>query len=557
MAGDAVGAARARSRAARRSHRAARPTAWSPSSTGSRTTRRARCSSSRPTVSARPRTRPLTPVGLRDPAAVLAAFPAPTVAYWDGPAVGAGAELLLAADLRVAGPDAPLAFPEVGAGELPCWGGTQRLPRLAGIAAALRLLVVGDTFAVDELVRVRARRARRRRRRGRGSRRPCSRGAPRAQAAARDAVQRGRDLTLHDALRLEADLNLLIATTDDRAEGIAAFFEKRAPRLHRRVSTARGRPARGSGRVARAGRPRRPPRSPLPADGASRRRPVAARAGPATLPAPGRLLRTADGWVHPGPPTAWADFAAMAMSLGARDRRRRRAARRRRCSPSTRSTPRPPRGCSPRPRCAPTAAPAPLVPEIGARPDLARRGGGRCSAPRGRRRSSGLLLRTLGAHVVRVDDPRRTIRSRCATRSPPARRGSRPTSTTAAGRDAARVRLLGRVDLLVDGYTPRVLANAGLDDDVLDRDFPRLRTPAHRRVRRRRPPRVRPRGRVPRRMGRAPRPAAARSVRSPTRWPAARRAAPPSRSLAAMRGRGPRLARRRGRSPARGERGDG
>ena len=70
-----------------------------------------------------------TPTGLRDPASLLAAFPAPTVAVWNGPAVGAGAELLLAADLRVIGPDASMAFPEVGAGELPCWGGTQRLTR--------------------------------------------------------------------------------------------------------------------------------------------------------------------------------------------------------------------------------------------------------------------------------------------------------------------------------------------------------------------------------------------------------------------------------------------
>jgi enoyl-CoA hydratase/carnithine racemase len=173
-----------------------------------------------------------TPVGLRDPAALLAAFPAPTVAVWNGPAVGAGAELLLAADLRVIGPAATMAFPEVGDGELPCWGGTQRLTRAGGVALALRMLVVGDVVDADVLARS-------------GlvildaDPSGCadaladqlSRGAPRAQAAARDAVQRGRDLTLADALHLESDLNLLISTTDDRAEGIAAFFEKRPPRF--------------------------------------------------------------------------------------------------------------------------------------------------------------------------------------------------------------------------------------------------------------------------------------------------------------------------------------
>jgi enoyl-CoA hydratase len=173
-----------------------------------------------------------TPTGLRDPAALLASFPAPTVAMWNGPAIGAGAELLLAADLRVVGPDASMAFPEVGAGELPCWGGTQRLTRTAGVALALRMLVVGDPIDAttiersglaildaDPGARAGALAAQ------------LAGGAPRAQAAARDAVQRGRDLTLADALRLESDLNLLISTTTDRAEGIAAFFEKRPPKF--------------------------------------------------------------------------------------------------------------------------------------------------------------------------------------------------------------------------------------------------------------------------------------------------------------------------------------
>jgi enoyl-CoA hydratase len=173
-----------------------------------------------------------TPVGLRDPAALLASFPAPTVAVWNGPAVGAGAELLLAADVRIVGPDASMAFPEVGAGELPCWGGTQRLTRAGGVALALRMLVVGD--AVDARVLERsglALLADDPEARADALATQLAQGAPRAQAAARDAVQRGRDLTLADALRLESDLNLLISTTEDRAEGIAAFFEKRPPRF--------------------------------------------------------------------------------------------------------------------------------------------------------------------------------------------------------------------------------------------------------------------------------------------------------------------------------------
>ncbi len=171
-----------------------------------------------------------TPAGLRDPAALVAGFPAPTVACWDGPAIGAGAEVLLAADVRVIGSDATLELPEVGRGELPNWGGTQRLPRAAGIAVALRALVMGGPLDGDTLVRsglavrmddpvahaeeLAAR---------------LAEGAPRAQAAAREAVLRGRDLTIAEGHRVEADLNLVLSTTADRAEGIAAFFDKRTP----------------------------------------------------------------------------------------------------------------------------------------------------------------------------------------------------------------------------------------------------------------------------------------------------------------------------------------
>ncbi len=171
-----------------------------------------------------------TPRGLVDPAALVAAFPSPTIAVWDGPAIGAGAEVLLAADVRVAGEQATMAFPEVGGGELPCWGGTQRLTRAGGVALALRMLVIGEAIDATQLERSGiAFRADDALSFAREIAERLAAGAPRAQAAAREAVLRGRDLTMADGHRLESDLNLLLSTTRDRAEGIAAFFDKRAP----------------------------------------------------------------------------------------------------------------------------------------------------------------------------------------------------------------------------------------------------------------------------------------------------------------------------------------
>jgi len=176
--------------------------------------------------------RPVTPQGLTDPAALLASFPAPTIAVWDGPAVGAGAEVLLAADIRVVGDRSTMQFPEVGHGELPCWGGTQRLTRAGGVALALRMLVVGEIGDARELERSGiAVRAEDPLAHAEELAMRLAAGAPRAQAAAREAVLRGRDLTMADGHRLESDLNLLLSTTRDRAEGIAAFFEKRPPKF--------------------------------------------------------------------------------------------------------------------------------------------------------------------------------------------------------------------------------------------------------------------------------------------------------------------------------------
>ncbi|MGL4419914.1 MAG: enoyl-CoA hydratase-related protein [Gemmataceae bacterium] len=75
-------------------------------------------------------------------------LPCPTVAVMDGAAMGGGLEVALACDYRVVGthPKLQLALPEVKLGLIPGWGGTQRLPRLIGVRAALDALRTGDAI---------------------------------------------------------------------------------------------------------------------------------------------------------------------------------------------------------------------------------------------------------------------------------------------------------------------------------------------------------------------------------------------------------------------------
>lgn len=163
----------------------------------------------------------------------IAALPVPTIAAIDGPAWGLGLELGLACDLRVASPAASFALPAVADGTLPYAGATQRLPRLVGRAAALDLLLLGDTIDATEARRI-----------GLVTRvapsgqaetlalelaRRIAQKAPVAVRYLREAVSQGLDLTLDQGLGLEADLYFLIQTTADRMEGIRSFLEKRTP----------------------------------------------------------------------------------------------------------------------------------------------------------------------------------------------------------------------------------------------------------------------------------------------------------------------------------------
>jgi len=89
-----------------------------------------------------------TPKALREPnlrvvISLLEDSAKPVIAAISGVCMGGGLELALGAHFRVALPDALLGLPEVKLGLLPGAGGTQRLPRLIGLEAALNMIVYG------------------------------------------------------------------------------------------------------------------------------------------------------------------------------------------------------------------------------------------------------------------------------------------------------------------------------------------------------------------------------------------------------------------------------
>ena len=170
----------------------------------------------------------------------LAALPMPTIAVINGDARGHGLELALAADLRIAADTARFSIAGAGPADFPFPydGGTQRLPRIVGPAIARDLLLTGRTLSGREALE-----ARLVNRLASPADLPTAAdelaaqvmaAAPLASRYAREAVAAAGELTLAQGLRLEADLSVLLHSTDDRAEGLRSFAEKRAPTFHGR-----------------------------------------------------------------------------------------------------------------------------------------------------------------------------------------------------------------------------------------------------------------------------------------------------------------------------------
>lgn len=171
------------------------------------------------------------PGDLPDWASALASLKQPIVAVIQGAAVDEGAELALIADIRIASRSARFRWSHLCNGRIPSAGATQRLPRIVGRARALDLLLSGRWLEAAEAERIGlvTRRAPPHRIRAEGSAlaRSLARKAPLALGYAKEAVVAGADMTLAQGIRLEQDLYVLLQTTEDRAEGVRSFLERR------------------------------------------------------------------------------------------------------------------------------------------------------------------------------------------------------------------------------------------------------------------------------------------------------------------------------------------
>ncbi len=151
----------------------------------------------------------------------------------NGFALGGGFELALACDIRIASENARFGFPEVKLGLMPGYGGTQLLSRLAGIGRAKYMIFSGEMLtaaeayqfglvekvvsgdALMEEVNTIAKK--------------ISSNGPFSVKACKRAINRGIELSLMDALKLELEEYDKVSHSQDAEEGINSFLEKRTP----------------------------------------------------------------------------------------------------------------------------------------------------------------------------------------------------------------------------------------------------------------------------------------------------------------------------------------
>lgn len=173
--------------------------------------------------------------GIQKLGARMDAARTPFIAAIHGFCLGGGLELAMCCDIRVAAEGAQLGQPEIKLGLIPGGGGTQRLPRLVGLGRAQLLNMTGDfidaataydwglvekVVAPEELVEAALTIAR-----------TIAARSPVSIGVLRELARTTRDLPLEEGLRREADGFRRCLASEDGAEGVAAFLEKREPQF--------------------------------------------------------------------------------------------------------------------------------------------------------------------------------------------------------------------------------------------------------------------------------------------------------------------------------------
>ncbi|CAE6748771.1 MULTISPECIES: enoyl-CoA hydratase-related protein [Xanthomonas] len=158
-------------------------------------------------------------------------MPKPVIAMVNGFALGGGLELAMACHLRIAASSARLGQPEINLGLIPGFGGTQRLLRLTGRAAALELCLLGlpidaaRAFQLGLVNRVVEPEALQDETLALAQRLAAA--APLALRGILDAVVFGGECAIEEGLQLETAQFALLFASDDMREGTGAFLEKR------------------------------------------------------------------------------------------------------------------------------------------------------------------------------------------------------------------------------------------------------------------------------------------------------------------------------------------
>jgi enoyl-CoA hydratase/carnithine racemase len=162
----------------------------------------------------------------------------PVIAAINGFALGGGCETAMACTIRIAAEQARFGQPEVKLGLLPGGGGTQRLPRLVGKGRALQLILTGETISAQEAYRIglvnEVVPAASLIDRAEAILKLILANAPIAVKFSLEAANKGLETSQSQGLALEASFFGICAATEDKKEGTAAFFEKRAPQFRGR-----------------------------------------------------------------------------------------------------------------------------------------------------------------------------------------------------------------------------------------------------------------------------------------------------------------------------------